>query len=44
MLRRTMEFPMIPAIEKFFNALFAPLVRELERLPASAFRHVLGSF
>jgi hypothetical protein len=35
---------MIVAIEKFFAALFAPLARELARMPASAFRHVLGGF
>ena len=44
MLRRTKESPMIAAIEKFFGALFAPLARELARMPASAFRHVLGGF
>ena len=43
-LRRTKESPMIAAIEKFFDALFAPLARELARMPASAFRHVLGGF
>jgi len=35
---------MIAAIEKFFEALFAPLARELARMPASAFRHLLGGF
>ena len=35
---------MIAAISKFFDALFAPLARELARMPASAFRPVLGSF
>lgn len=35
---------MIAAIEKFLDALFAPLARELARMPASAFRHVLGGF
>jgi hypothetical protein len=38
------ESSMIAAISKFFDALFAPLARELARMPASAFRHVLGSF
>jgi hypothetical protein len=33
---------MIAAIERFFDALFAPLARELERMPASAFRHLLA--
>ena len=35
---------MIAAIEKFFEALFAPLAGELARMPASAFRHLLGGF
>jgi hypothetical protein len=33
---------MIAAIERFFDALFAPLARELERMPASALRHLLA--
>jgi hypothetical protein len=33
---------MIAAISKFFDALFAPLARELERIPASAFRYILA--
>jgi hypothetical protein len=33
---------MIAAIEKFFDALFAPLARELERMPPSAFRHLIA--
>jgi hypothetical protein len=33
---------MIAAIERALNALFAPLVRELDRLPASALRHLLA--
>jgi hypothetical protein len=33
---------MIAAIERTFAALFAPLARELDRLPPSAFRHLLG--
>ena len=33
---------MIAAIERFFDGLFAPLARELERMPASAFRHPLA--
>jgi hypothetical protein len=35
---------MIAAIERFLDALFAPLARELARMPASAFRHVLSGF
>jgi phosphate uptake regulator len=34
------EIVMIAAIEKFFDALFAPLARELARMPASAFRYL----
>jgi hypothetical protein len=33
---------MFAAFERLLEALFAPLARELERMPASAFRHVLG--
>ena len=33
---------MIAAIERTLNALFAPLARELDRMPPSAFRHLLG--
>jgi hypothetical protein len=33
---------MIAAISKFIDALFAPLARELERIPASAFRYILA--
>ena len=33
---------MIAAISKFFTVLFAPLARELERVPASAFRYILA--
>jgi hypothetical protein len=33
---------MAAAIERFFDALFEPLARELERMPASAFRHLLA--
>jgi hypothetical protein len=33
---------MFAAIERFLDALFAPLARELERLPASAFRHLFA--
>ena len=41
MLRCTIgDVPMIAAIERTFSALFAPLARELDRMPASAFRHV----
>jgi hypothetical protein len=32
---------MIAAIERVLKAMFAPLARELDRLPASAFRHLL---
>jgi hypothetical protein len=35
---------MIAAIERAFAALFAPLAREMERMPASAFRHILAGF
>ena len=40
----TRESVMIAAIEKFFEALFAPLAKELARMPASAFRHLLAGF
>ena len=33
---------MIAAIDRALNALFAPLARELDRMPASAFRHLLA--
>jgi hypothetical protein len=33
---------MTATISKFFDALFAPLARELERIPPSAFRHILA--
>ena len=33
---------MIAAIGKFFDALFAPLARELNRLPPSAFRYLIA--
>jgi hypothetical protein len=33
---------MFSSFERFLNALFAPLARELERLPPSAFRHLLA--
>jgi hypothetical protein len=32
---------MIAAIERALAELYAPLARELERMPASAFRHLL---
>ena len=35
---------MIAAIEKFFDALFAPLAREVERMPTIAFRHMWSGF
>ena len=38
------EIVMIAAIEKFFEVLFAPLAKELARMPASAFRHLLAGF
>jgi hypothetical protein len=33
---------MVAAFERLLEAMFAPLARELERMPASAFRHLLG--
>jgi len=33
---------MIAAISRAFAALFAPLARELDRMPAHAFRHILA--
>jgi hypothetical protein len=33
---------MIAAIERTLNALFAPLACELDRMPASAFRHLIA--
>jgi len=33
--------PMILAIERFFDSLFAPLAREVGRMPLSALRHML---
>jgi len=41
MMRCTKESEMVAAIERFLDALFAPLARELARMPASAFRHLL---
>jgi hypothetical protein len=35
---------MVKAIERFLDALFAPLARELARMPASAFRLLLPVF
>ena len=35
---------MIAAIGKFLEVLFAPLARELARMPASAFRHFMPGF
>jgi hypothetical protein len=40
----TGENEMIAKLEAFFGALFAPLARELARMPASAFRHLLPGF
>ena len=34
---------MVKAIERFLDVLFAPLARELARMPASALRHLLGA-
>ena len=31
-------------VKRFFDALFAPLARELARMPASALRHLLPGF
>ena len=42
MLRCTMESEMVKTIERILDFLFAPLARELARLPASAFRHILA--
>ena len=33
---------MIAAVERFLDALFAPMAHELSRMPASAFRHLLA--
>ena len=33
---------MIAAVERFLDALFAPMARELARMPASAFRHLVA--
>ena len=44
MLHRTQESKMIAAFERFIAALFAPLGRELARMPASAFRHLRPGF
>jgi hypothetical protein len=33
---------MINAIERALTAMFAPLVRELDRLPPSALRHLMA--
>ena len=44
MLHRTQESKMIAAFARFFEALFAPLGRELGRMPASAFRHLRPGF
>jgi hypothetical protein len=40
----TGESEMIAKLEAFLDALFAPLGRELARMPASAFRHLLPGF
>ena len=33
---------MIAAFERFLAAIFGPLARELDRMPPSAFRHLLA--
>ena len=33
---------MIATIERALKAMFAPLARELDRMPAAAFRHLLA--
>jgi hypothetical protein len=33
---------MIAVIERALNTLFAPLARELDRMPPSAFRHLMA--
>jgi hypothetical protein len=33
---------MISAIERALSALFAPLARELDRMPAQALRHLMA--
>jgi hypothetical protein len=35
---------MIAVIDNAIQALFAPLAKELARMPASAFRHLLAGF
>ena len=35
---------MIAAITRFLDALFAPLAREVERVPTTAFRHMGSGF
>ena len=35
---------MIAAIKRALTVAYAPLTRELERMPASAFRHLLAGF
>ena len=35
---------MIAAMIRFLDAMFAPLAREIERMPASAFRHMWSGF
>jgi len=38
------ESEMIRALERFFDALFAPLARELARMPSSALHLLLPGF
>jgi hypothetical protein len=35
---------MIAAISRFLDAMFAPLAREIERMPSIAFRHMWSAF
>jgi hypothetical protein len=35
---------MIAAITRFLDAMFAPLAREVERMPTTAFRHMWSGF
>ena len=44
MLRCTRSVAVIAAFERILKALYAPLARELERMPASALRHLLAGF
>ena len=35
---------MIAAMIRFLDAMFAPLAREVERMPTTAFRHMWSAF